>query len=155
MKSNAETVVSQLHSQLSERDAKIDEMRQSRQTLSDYVLKTNEIAKRIELMRKMSDKKKITSAASLALSPQEINDLIESFNFSYDKMPDRLREADASLTDADIFLCCLVKMKVTNQDMAFLLNVSESALKKRKYRLLHEKLARFNAPSLESLLDNF
>lgn len=49
-------------------------------------------------------------------------------------------------------MCCMLKMKISTHDIAVLLNISEEALRKRKYRL---KLEKFNLPQDRESLDKF
>ena len=84
-----------------------------------------------------------------------VADLMEIVDLCYDNFVKRLQEKFQVLFGDDLCLCCLLKINVKNRDVAILLGMSDDALKKRKYRIKHEKLGLEQSVSLESFLESF
>lgn len=61
-------------------------------------------------------------------------EIFDSMNVVYPNLIDRLRK-DFSLSDNDIWICCLIKLQLNNSDIARLIAVSSSSVTKRKQRL--------------------
>ena len=85
----------------------------------------------------------------IAVSAVQVADLMEIVDLCYDNFVKRLQEKFQVLSGDDLCLCCLLKINVKNRDVAILLGMSDDALKKRKYRIKHEKIAM--PPQYESL----
>ena len=61
-------------------------------------------------------------------------EIFDSMNIVYPNLIDRLRK-DFSLSDNDLWICCLIKLQLNNSDIARLIAVSSSSVTKRKQRL--------------------
>lgn len=61
-------------------------------------------------------------------------EIFDSMNVVYPNLIDRLRK-DFSLSDNDLWICCLIKLQLNNSDIARLIAVSSSSVTKRKQRL--------------------
>ena len=70
----------------------------------------------------------------------DMKNLFEAMNFCYDGFEKRLREEYSALTTDDVYVCCLLRMGVSNANIVLLLGSNEEALKKRKYRIKREKI---------------
>ena len=92
------------------------------------------------------------SGSCFTLSFQELSDLEEAVNICFDSFASRLRDEFPKLKDDDIHLCCLLKMKVPTKNILSLLDTNEPALKKRRYRIKHDKM---DLPDDFSSLDEF
>ena len=125
------------------------------QTMKRQLLKMTEATKKIEKLSKLNHLQKNKSKADLLLSTQDKAELFEATNFCFDGFETRLRAQYPKLTDEDILLCCLLKMDINNQDIAILLEASDEALKKRKYRIKHDKIADMGNTSLADFLANY
>ncbi len=97
-----------------------------------------------EIVKKIEDWKRLSSAQKLRnkmpLSDGNFAELVEAVDLCYPGFSGRLGQRHPGLEDADILMCCLLKLGVTNSDLSMLLNLSIDALRKRKHRLKKEKM---------------
>lgn len=89
------------------------------------------------------------------LSDEEQDNLAEIVNICYNNFTDRLWKKFPTLTKADISLCCLIKIGISNSNMLYLLDTSKVALKKRKNRLKHDKMGMDENDSLDEFIMGF
>lgn len=143
-----------LKEDISSKEEKLQSLKQQQKELKEQIFKMNGVVKRIEEMNSLNSYQK--KKAELMLSEKELDDLFSAINFCYDDFEKRLRAEYPNLTNHDIYMCCLLRMGVSNQNIAILLMSNEEALKKRKYRIKREKmnLAR-DGTSLEDHLKNY
>ena len=78
--------------------------------------------------------------------------LIEAMDNCFDGYVRKLHSAYPVLTADDMLLICLLYIGVNNVDISLVLSITDSALKKRKYRIKKEKL---NLSSCEQSLEDF
>lgn len=76
----------------------------------------------------------------LKASPKYIGDkqwheIKEAINHLFDNYTVRLQQIVPSLTESDLQICCLVKLRIPNPDIAVLLGISSTSVSKRKLRL--------------------
>lgn len=62
------------------------------------------------------------------------SEIFDSMNIVYPNLIDRLRK-DFSLSDNDLWICCLIKLQLNNSVIATLTAISSSSVTKRKQRL--------------------
>lgn len=84
--------------------------------------------------------------ASLIKSPQYLNpsqwaEIVEATNRIYDNFTKRLNKQIQSLSDSDLQVCCLIKLRIPVANMAIILGISATSVSKRKQRL-KEQIAR-------------
>lgn len=130
----------ELLSSLSSKEEQLAMLRSQQRELKESILHASDVIQKIEAVRDMSEKKKIKSAATIALSETEEQNLIDSTNLCYDNFVDRLRMRFVDISNDDICLCCLLKLGVSAQDQCLLLNTSDATLRTRKYRLKKKKM---------------
>lgn len=118
----------------------LEELSSQQQMLKERIFGMNEIVQRIEGLHHMNDLQKRKQRIDLILSEQDLKNLFEAMNFCYNNFEERLRANYPSLTNEDIYVCCLVRMNVGKSDIALLLSTNEEALKKRKYRIKRDKI---------------
>ena len=53
----------------------------------------------------------------------------------FDNYTIRLSQVIASMTESDLQVCCLIKLRFSNLDIADILNISPTSVSKRKFRL--------------------
>ncbi len=123
------------------KDKQLEKLRLQQQELKQRIFRTNEVIKKIETVKEMKERNKISLADKIALSKEEQENLIDSTNLCYDYFIDRLRQRFTDLTTDDLCLCCLLKIGTNTQDLCLLLAINDSTLKKRKYRLKNKKMA--------------
>ena len=154
---------------LREKDRQLDEsLSQLQQAASELVLRTekesrlqakvlvmNDALRHIKKVNGMAATEKEKNAGNLKLSAAQVADLMEIVDLCYDNFVKRLQEKFQVLSGDDLCLCCLLKINVKNRDVAILLGMSDDALKKRKYRIKHEKLGLEQSVSVESFLESF
>ena len=87
----------------------------------------NQLIKQTELFNKLKTTKYIDNKLW-----QEIKEKIDLLFDNYTK---RLYHQIPSLTDGDIQICCLIKLRFSNGDIANMLAISPTAVSKRKLRL--------------------
>lgn len=87
----------------------------------------NQLIKQTELFNKLKTTKYIDNKLW-----QEIKEKIDLLSDNYTK---RLCHQIPSLTDGDIQICCLIKLRFSNGDIANMLAISPTSVSKRKLRL--------------------
>lgn len=140
IKQEAQDKEMELLTSLTRKEEQLAELRQQQRELKESILHTNDVIQKIEALKEMNEKKKIKSATAIALSNEEIQNLLESTNVCYDNFVDRLRQRFDDLSQDDICLCCLLKLGISSQDQCLLLNTTDSTLRTRKYRLKKKKM---------------
>ncbi len=139
-KQEAQDKEMELLTSLNDKDEQLVELRQQQRELKESILHTNDVIRKIEDIRRMNEAKKIASAKSIALSTDEMQNLIDSTNLCYDNFVERLKQRFGELTTGDLCLCCLLKLGIGAQDQSLLLNTTDSTLRTRKYRLKKKKM---------------
>lgn len=129
---------------------------QKEQELKSRILKMDSIVQKIESLNSFNEIKLSRSKSELVLSKKELADLEETVNLCYDNFATRLRNDFPRLKEDDIHLCCLIKIKVPNKSIVSLLNTNDSALKKRRYRIKHDRMDLTDeTENLEQFLSRF
>ena len=137
---------------LSAMERQLAQYASQQELLKKQLFKTNEAVQRIKEMDGLSDVQKMKRSKEFRLSPQEQADLYAAINACYHDFESRLRTACSALADDDIYLCCLLRMGVSNSSIAILMGIGEGALRTRKYRIKGGKL---NVPSQYESLEDF
>lgn len=137
----AQDMEMEMMGRIDSKDKQLDALRRQQQELKQSIFRTNEVIRKIEAVKEMKERKKISLADKIALSKEERENLIDSTNLCYDYFTDRLRQRFADLSTDDLCLCCLLRIGTSTQDVCLLLATNDSTLKKRKYRLKNKKMA--------------
>ncbi len=140
-----------LKDSLSETERKLEEYDLRQQALKEQLFKTNDAVRRIKEMDGLDSVQKVKRGKEYRLSAQEQADLFAAINACHNDFEQRLRVAYPSLSDDDVYLCCLLRMGISSRSIAILLGIGEGALRTRKYRIKCEKLD--VPPQYESLED--
>ena len=143
-----------LDKELSRREKMRSEYSSKEAAMRKEILRHSEIIRKMEQLNKMSQQDKIQSR-SVVLSDEEQDNLAEIVNICYNNFTDRLWKKFPTLTKADISLCCLIKIGISNSNMLYLLDTSKVALKKRKNRLKHDKMGMDENDSLDEFIMEF
>lgn len=139
-----------------EKESKLREYLRKEEGLKEQIFKMNKVVKKIEGMNSLNSFQKKKANAELILSEKELEDLFSAINFCYDNFEKCLSTKYPNLTNDDIYMCCLLRMGVSNQNIAILLASNDEALKKRKYRIKREKMnITQEGISLEDFLKHF
>ena len=124
--------------------------------LKEQIFKMDAIVQKINAFNSMKPLQRSRSELQFTLSLEELNDLEGIMNLCYDNFTNRLQSEFPKLKDDDIHLCCLLKMKVPNKNILSLLDTNELALKKRRYRIKHDKMELGDdVSSLDEFLSNY
>ncbi len=123
-----------------EKERLLNELSEQQHLLKEKIFKMNETVSRIESLDKLNPSQKWKQKSDLILSEMDMKNLFEAMNFCYDGFEKRLREEYSALTTDDVYVCCLLRMGVSNANIVLLLGSNEEALKKRKYRIKREKI---------------
>lgn len=143
-----------LDKELSQREKMRSEYSSKEAAMRKEILRHSEIIRKMEQLNKMSQQDKIQSR-SVVLSDEEQDNLAEVINICYNNFTDRLWKKFPTLTKADISLCCLIKIGISNSNMLYLLDTNKVALKKRKNRLKHDKMGMDENDSLDEFIMKF
>lgn len=143
-----------LDKELSQREKMRSEYSSKEAAMRKEILRHSEIIRKMEQLNKMSQQDKIQNR-SVVLSDEEQDNLAEIVNICYNNFTDRLWKKFPTLTKADISLCCLIKIGISNSNMLYLLDTSKVALKKRKNRLKHDKMGMDENDSLDEFIMGF
>lgn len=143
-----------LDKELSQREKMRSEYSSKEAAMRKEILRHSEIIRKMEQLNKMSQQDKIQSR-SVVLSDEEQDNLAEIVNICYNNFTDRLWKKFPTLTKADISLCCLIKIGISNSNMLYLLDTNKVALKKRKNRLKHDKMGMDENDSLDEFIMEF
>ena len=143
-----------LDKELSQKEKMRSEYSSKEAAMRKEILRHSEIIRKMEQLNKMSQQDKIQSR-SVVLSDEEQDNLAEVINICYNNFTDRLWKKFPTLTKADISLCCLIKIGISNSNMLYLLDTSKVALKKRKNRLKHDKMGMDENDSLDEFIMEF
>jgi DNA-binding CsgD family transcriptional regulator len=88
---------------------------------------------------------------STILTEDDWNKFKELFEQVYDSFFTRLREKLPDLSQAEIRLACLIKLKLSTKEIAGILGVSPNTIKTTRYRL-RKKLNMLEETSLEDII---
>ena len=77
---------------------------------------------------------------SLITAPKYIDavqwkEIEEAINSIFDNFTERLLKKIPTLTEYEVHLCCLIKLNMSNTNMAIILGISSTSVSKQKYRL--------------------
>ncbi len=118
----------------------MNELRTQQTKLKEKIFLMNDTIRKIEKVKEMTEKTKISQASQITLSKEERANLLDSTNICYDHFIDRLKDKYQELTEDDLCLCCMLKLEISTQDQCVLLGINDATLRKRKYRLKNKKM---------------
>lgn len=91
----------------------------------------------------------------IRLKEEDWAQIIENTDATFNGFTQRLKNSFPRLNDADIQLCCLVKMQLKQADIADIFNIEKDSVKKRKMRIRKDKMCLDDEVTLEELLRNY
>lgn len=124
----------------------IEQYSSSLDAQSEELRKLNELTEEIQ---RLHDREKALSTQlvkntkvlnNLITDPQYIDtiqwkDIEESVNTIFDNFTERLSQKISTLTEYDLHLCCLIKLRMNNASIATALGISSASVSKQKFRL--------------------
>lgn len=133
-----------LKSDILQKEEELKMHRQKERVLKEQIFRMDSIVQKIESLNSLNTIQRRKSTSDIMLSPQELANLEEAVNLCFDNFASRLKDKFPKLTADDIYLCCLLKMRIPSENILILLNINQQTLKKRKYRIKHEKIETYN-----------
>ena len=132
---------------------KLDALAKDNQRLrSREAFLSNLLIKKTPILYKMKTTPKYIEDAQWEEIKEAVNHLFNSYTV-------RLLQVVPSLTESDLQVCCLIKLRISNQDIATLLGISSTSVSKRKLRLkeriLQETGSLGESPTLDLWLWEF
>lgn len=97
-------------------------------------LRDREVFLCTQLTKRMDELNKLRTSPRY-IEPERWEEVIEAVNFLHDKYTHRLCSRFTSLSDSDLQICCLVKLRLSNTTIATLAGISPGSVTKRKQRL--------------------
>lgn len=124
----------------------IEQYSSSLDAQSEELRKLNELTEEIQ---RLHDREKALSTQlvkntkvlnNLITDPQYIDtiqwkDIEEAVNTIFDNFTERLSQKISTLTEYDLHLCCLIKLRMNNASIATALGISSASVSKQKFRL--------------------
>lgn len=131
------------------------ENQELQKNIGDYSLSLNEKSKELNMLSHLSEENKYLHQREAFLCNQLIKktelfnkirtmkyiddalwkDIKENVNLLFNDYTNRLHRQIPSLTESDIQICCLIKLRFSNSDIANILAISSTSVSKRKLRL--------------------
>ena len=133
-----------------EKESLQEDYYRQREEMAEEIIKNNEVIQKIKVFSEKSFKEQFFCVDPL--SDDEFAALVTTIDLCYNHFITRLEGDYPRLTQADIYLCCLIKLGIPDQNILYLLDVGKVALRKRKSRLKCEKLDLQEGDSLENYL---
>ena len=130
----------EMGARISEKTEALKQHQEKERELKEHLFQMDAIVRKINTFNSMKPLQRSRSESQFTLSYGELSNLEEAVNLCYDNFTERLRKEFPKLKDDDIHLCCLIKMKVPYKNIMSLLDTNELALKKRRYRIKHDKM---------------
>ena len=127
-----------LAAQANDKDQELSTSRALIADLKKRLLLNNRVVKKVQETIDAAKRPKANKQPE-PLSDTEISELIAAVNDCYNGFANALTAQYPSLADSEIYLCCLIKIGLDNPGLCAVLGISDSALRKRKYRLKSSK----------------
>lgn len=127
-----------LAAQANDKDQELSTSRALIADLKKRLLLNNRVVKKVQETIDAAKRPKANKQPE-PLSGTEISELVAAVNDCYNGFANALTAQYPSLTGSEIYLCCLIKIGLDNPGLCAVLGISDSALRKRKYRLKSSK----------------
>ena len=125
---NIEQYSTSLNAQ-SEELKRLNELTEENQYLHDRErILSKQLIKSTKILNNLTTKPKY-------IDTMQWKDIEEATNSIFDNFTERLLKRFPALTEYEIHLCCLIKLNMSNTNMAIALGISSASVSKQKYRL--------------------
>ena len=94
----------------------------------------------------------INTKRHVMLSNDDWNNIVENIDIAFDQFTVRLKKMFPNLSVDDIHFCCLVKMKLTMNDLIAIYCMEKTSIYKKKERIKKMKMRIFDSRSLDEIL---
>ncbi len=94
-------------------------------------------------------------SSHIKLTEQDWNKIIENTDAVFNNFTKRLKETFPKMNEMDIRLCCLIKVQLSQSEMADILNIEKVSIKRRKLRIRKDKMMIDDGRTLDEIVLNF
>lgn len=91
----------------------------------------------------------------IKLSDKDWDNIIENVNIAFDGFTIKLKERYSELTNQDIRFCCLLKMKLSVNDLVAIYCLDRKSIYKKKERIKKDRMHLVDKRSLNEILESF
>jgi len=91
----------------------------------------------------------------IKLTEQNWYKIIENTDAIFNHFTKRLKETFPKMNELDIRFCCLIKLQLSQSDMANILNIEKVSIKRRKLRIRKDKMMMNDGRTLDEIILNF
>jgi rubredoxin len=107
--------------------------------------------------RRLSQKvvQEIERGGNVILSDEDWDDIVQNADIIFNNFTKRLQQTYPSLNKDDLRYCCMVKMQLSQSEMAQIMHLEKDSVKKRLKRIRIDKIGSGSGMTLEELLRNF
>ncbi len=143
---------------LLEQENKLIKMREKDRSLrKEFFRKLNKMKKIPSLsFDEDNDNKETDKSAKISLTEKDWEELIRNIDLAYDHFTQRLKNTYPKLTIQEIHICCLIKIKVTKNDLANIFCITPQSVKMAKYRIKKDKMGIGDKDiTLDAILERF
>ena len=104
------------------------------------------LIKDIKVIKNLKDKK-------VPIDDLQWEEIKKNINLLFDNYTIRLSQVIPSMTESDLQICCLIKLRFSNPDIANILNISPASVSKRKFRLKERIIQKLDSLGESHTLD--
>ena len=97
----------------------------------------------------------IEKGSNILLSDDDWEDIVQNADIIFDNFTRRLQQHYPALNKEDLRYCCMVKMQLSQLEMAQIMHLEKDSVKKRLKRIRMEKMKADSGVTLEELLRRF
>lgn len=108
-----------------------------------------------ELRNTTNNEKEGRESRHIKLTEQDWKIIIENTDTIFNHFTQRLKEAFPKMNEMDICFCCLIKMQLSQSDIADILNIEKVSIKKRKVRIRKDKMRLDDGRTLDKIIRFF
>ena len=107
------------------------------------------------LINTIEDDKTEKTNNHIKLTEQNWYEIIENTDAVFNHFTKRLKETFPKMNELDIRFCCLIKLQLSQSDMANILNIEKVSIKRRKLRIRKDKMMMDDGRTLDEIILNF
>ncbi len=142
-------------------EIKIEELKKEKELINKEAELKTEFYKRLNsisipgLINSSDSNKEEQSNNHIKLTEQDWNRIIENTDTVFNNFTKRLKETFPKMNEMDIRLCCLIKVQLSQSEMADILNIEKVSIKRRKLRIRKDKMMINDGRILDEIVLNF
>lgn len=143
-------------------DQQAEALEQERETSSFHQRRVAEMEQKVgrlkgAFFRRLSQRvlQDIASGDNIILSDEDWDDIVQNADTVFDGFTRRLQQRYPALNKDDLRYCCMVKMQLSQQEMAQVMHLEKDSVKKRLKRIRTEKMGADGGVTLEEVLREF